>query len=66
MKLATFFENFDLFAEAPDAVAKMRELVLDLGATGRLVKTEDEWPIRPLKSLATKIGSGATPAGDRA
>ena len=28
MKLETFFEKFDLFADAPDAVAKMRELVL--------------------------------------
>lgn len=25
MKLETFFEKFDLFADAPDAVAKMRE-----------------------------------------
>ena len=30
MKLETFFEKFDLFADAPDAVAKMRELVLQL------------------------------------
>jgi len=30
MKLETFFEKFDHFAEAPDAVAKMRELVLDI------------------------------------
>ena len=31
MRLETFFEKFDLFADAPDAVAKMRELVLRLG-----------------------------------
>jgi type I restriction enzyme S subunit len=36
MKLKTFFEKFDLFADAPDAVAKMRELVLDWAATGKL------------------------------
>ena len=30
MKLETFFEKFNLFADAPDAVAKMRELVLHL------------------------------------
>jgi len=30
MKLETFFEVFDLFAEAPDAGEKMRELVLDI------------------------------------
>jgi type I restriction enzyme S subunit len=65
MTLETFFEKFDQFADAPDAVAKMRELVLDLAVTGRLVAPEAEWPKRPLKSLATKIGSGATPAGGR-
>lgn len=28
MKLETFFEKFDLFADAPDAVANTREWVL--------------------------------------
>lgn len=65
MRMEDFFEKFDLFADAPNAVAKTRELVLDLAITGRLVVPETEWPIRPLKSLATKIGSGATPAGGR-
>lgn len=37
MKLATFFEKFDQFADAPDAVAKMRELVLQLAVQGKLV-----------------------------
>jgi len=37
MKLETFFEKFDQFADAPDAVAKMRELVLQLAVQGRLV-----------------------------
>jgi type I restriction enzyme S subunit len=36
MKLKTFFEKFDQFADAPDAVAKMRELVLELAVQGRL------------------------------
>ena len=35
MKLETFFEKFDQFADAPDAVAKMRELVLQLGGAGQ-------------------------------
>ena len=65
MKLETFFEKFDQFADAPDAVEKMRELVLDLAATGRLLPRKGEWETRSLKSLATKIGSGATPAGGR-
>ena len=34
MKLETFFEKFDQFVDAPDAVAKMRELVLKLSANG--------------------------------
>lgn len=37
MKIETFFEKFDQFADAPDAVAKMRELVLQLAVTGQLV-----------------------------
>ncbi|MSU51770.1 MAG: hypothetical protein EXS37_22215, partial [Opitutus sp.] len=65
MTLATFFEKFDQFADAPDAVTKMRELVLDLAATGRLLPRKDQWETRLLKTLATKIGSGATPAGGR-
>ncbi len=36
MKLETFFEKFDLFADAPGAVAKMRELVLELAVRGKL------------------------------
>ncbi|XOV70574.1 MAG: restriction endonuclease subunit S [Verrucomicrobiota bacterium] len=36
MKLETFFEKFDQFADAPDAVAKMRGFVLDLAVQGRL------------------------------
>ena len=37
MKLETFFEKFALFADAPDAVPRMRRLVLDLAVEGKLV-----------------------------
>jgi type I restriction enzyme S subunit len=37
MKLETFFEKFEQFADAPNAVAKMRELVLELAVQGKLV-----------------------------
>ncbi len=37
MTLDTFFEKFNQFADAPNAVAKMRELVLELAAQGKLV-----------------------------
>ncbi|MDY0226232.1 MAG: restriction endonuclease subunit S [Desulfomicrobium apsheronum] len=35
--LQTFFLKFELFADATDAVARMRELVLHLAVTGKLV-----------------------------
>lgn len=41
MTLETFFAKFDLFADAPDAVAKMRELVLQLAVTGKLVAQDN-------------------------
>lgn len=37
MNLDTFFEKFDQFADAPNAVAKMRELVLTLAIRGKLL-----------------------------
>ena len=40
MKLETFFEKFDQFADAPNAVAKMRELILQLAVQGTLVGRE--------------------------
>ena len=40
MKLETFFEKFDQFADAPDAVGRMRELVLELAVQGKLLRQE--------------------------
>ncbi len=37
MTTAQFFEKFDLFAGAPDAVPRMRELILKLAVSGKLV-----------------------------
>ena len=54
MNLETFFEKFDLFADLPGAVARMRELVLHLAFSGKLVETVGQWPQKPLKSLTTK------------
>jgi type I restriction enzyme S subunit len=48
--LATFFENFDQFAEVPDAVAKVRGLVLNLAVTGRL--SEQRASDAPVSELA--------------
>jgi type I restriction enzyme, S subunit len=53
MTLETFFEKFDLFADAPDAMAKMRELILQLAAHGELVEqsSDDE----PASELVDRI-----------
>jgi type I restriction enzyme, S subunit len=42
MTLETFFEKFDQFADAPDAVGKMRELILQMAVKGRLKSQGDE------------------------
>ncbi len=40
MKVETFFEKFEQLADTPDAVAKMRELVLELAMRGKLVEQD--------------------------
>jgi type I restriction enzyme S subunit len=54
MNLESFFENFDLIADAPSAVAKMRELVLQWAVQGRLVSQDptDESAHAMLERLA--------------
>jgi type I restriction enzyme S subunit len=42
MKLETFFENFDLLTDAPNAATKLRELVLQLAVRGKLVEHNPE------------------------
>ena len=47
MKLETFFEKFDQFADAPDAVAKMQALLIQLAVQGKLVPNDSsESPVR--------------------
>ena len=49
MKLETFFEQFDQLADAPNAAAKMRALVLQLAVTGKLVlQDKRDWPASSL------------------
>lgn len=40
MTLATFYEQFELLADAPNAVQKLREMVLQLAVRGKLVERE--------------------------
>ena len=39
--LPTFFDNLDSFAEAPEGVVKLRELILDLAVRGKLVEQDE-------------------------
>jgi type I restriction enzyme S subunit len=55
MNLETFFEKFDLFADLPDAVAKMGDLVLELAVTGKLVAQNDGDEPASVLLNATKI-----------
>lgn len=49
MRLEAFFEKFELFADAQNAVAKMRELVLELAVRGQLVgQAIDDEPVADL------------------
>ncbi|PWT83144.1 MAG: hypothetical protein C5B58_06995 [Acidobacteria bacterium] len=48
-----FFEKFKLFADTPDAVDKMRELVLRLAASGKL--TEQDPTDQPASELVGEI-----------
>ena len=56
MTQKTFFEKFDQFADAPDAITKMRELVLELAIQGKLVAqvSDDEPASKQLERIAAK------------
>lgn len=45
MKLETFFEKFDRFANAPDAVAKMREVIMSWAFSGSLSTEKRDNPM---------------------
>jgi type I restriction enzyme S subunit len=53
MNSATLLDNFDLLAEAPGGVPKLRELILQLAVRGKLVPQDakDEAPATLLKRL---------------
>ncbi|MBD2491980.1 restriction endonuclease subunit S [Aulosira sp. FACHB-615] len=53
MKIETFFEKFELFAEAPNGVQKMRELILQLAVQGKLVPQDSS--DEPASVLLEKI-----------
>jgi type I restriction enzyme S subunit len=55
-----FFKKFEAFADAPDAVASMRELVLELAIRGRLVRQDDaeEPAAKQLERIAVMKANG--------
>ena len=65
MNVRTLLDNFDLIADAPGGVPKLRDLILHFAFTGQLLSKTTTWQTKPLKSVATKIGSGSTPDGGR-
>lgn len=65
MKLETFFEKFDQFADAPDAVSKMRELVLHLAVTGKLSEDSAAWTESPLGEVSRLRRGYDLPTQDR-
>lgn len=70
MKLERFFDKFELFADAPNApnaVAKMRELVFELAARGRLIPEALERPVVDdikLMGDIVELVMGQAPPGD--
>ena len=64
MKLDTFFDKFELFADALNAVQKMRELVLELAVRGKLTEQHEEdgddssWQV--FLSSLTRTNSGVS------
>lgn len=53
--LQTFFQKFELFADATDAVPRMRELVLHLAVTGKLVPQDSN--DEPAVALVARIAA---------
>jgi len=59
VQLETFFEKFELFADAPGAVAKMRNLLIRLGVNGKLATNDSrDRPVSLPLSYASPCDQG--------
>ncbi len=61
MNLETFYEQFELLADAPNAVSKLREMVLRLAVRGKLVEQSDS--DNSVKGLQEEIAGVRSKAG---
>jgi len=61
MTRSQFFQHFDLLADQPDAVAKMRSIVLQLAVQGRLVRQNPE--DQPARDLLAQIQTASEAGG---
>ena len=52
MNLETFFEKFDLFADAPDAISSIREIMLQLAVRGKLTDQSRDESVKPQLQLS--------------
>jgi hypothetical protein len=58
MNARTLLDNFDLIADAPGGVPKLRELILQMAVRGKLVpQDQQEAPVRLFDGDKTKRGS---------
>ena len=60
MSNAWFFEKFELIADLPDAVSRMREIVLELAVQGKLISQESVRPVHELRTLKTLLKNPPT------
>lgn len=60
MTLQVFFEKFELFAEVPDTVMRMRQLILTLAVEGKLVRSSSasSWPSVSMAEVCAQITDG--------
>lgn len=59
---AGVLENLVLLAEAPEGLARLRVLILDLAATGRLLGGETSWRAIQLGQRVVSSGAGWSPS----
>jgi type I restriction enzyme S subunit len=66
MTLEPFFKKFDALADAPDAVAKTRELILNFAVTGRLSEQRaGDSPVSELLEMLSAARSRRARRGER-